>query len=280
MKKILFISILLSIATVIWSQSKKKSKQIEEYKNQGAIAFNNKNYVDALEYFKKSLSISGGYYSDDAVAYNAALAAYNGEFWLDAEKYFKLCIDNKYGGGDAVLLLHQVYGTIGNVGKMEDNLIKGFENYPEDERILTSLINYYLENKQNKKGLDYLNKAIAGEPNNDSYYYARGVIYDNSKKFNEALSDYFKCLEINSENFNALYNLGVMYYNKGIEEMNIADAELTPTGIEAKRLTAKDTFKKSIPYFEKALTIRPNDPTIVESLKVLSERFNLDTSIN
>ncbi len=259
-----------------------------ELTNAGVEAFNKEDFSGAVEAFENLLALNSNEYAiamqgekvDTAIIYNTALAAYNAKDWTAAEKYFDKSIDLKYGGGDAVLLLHQVLGSAQDSAKMGPNLIKGFETYPEDDRILTELINYYLTTKQNDKALDYLNKAIESDQSNPSFYYARGVLNDNSKNFDAALVDYDKCLELDSEYFNALFNLGVMYFNKGVEEVNLANDETDTKKYEAKKAAAEKTFKKSLPYFERAREIRPDEAAVLESLKTLYYRFEMMDKYN
>ena len=256
--------------------------------NAGVEAFNKEDFATAVSAFDGLLNLNQNEYLvevqgeklDTAIMFNTALAAYNGKNWSVAEKYFIKSAEVKYGGGDVFLLMHQMYSEQGDSTKMGPNLINGFETYPEDERILTQLINFYLETKQNDKALDYLNKAIEGDQNNPSFYYARGVLNDNSKNFDAALADYKKCLEIDSEYFNALYNMGVMYFNKGVEEMNDANAETDFKKFEAKKAVAEATFKESLPFFEDALKLKPEEAAVLESLKTLYYRFEMMDKYN
>ncbi len=259
-----------------------------ELTNAGVEAFNKEDFSGAVKAFESLLDLNSNEYAvaiqgekvDTAIIYNTALAAYNAKDWTAAEKYFNQSIDLKYGGGDAVLLLHQVLGSAQDSAKMGPNLIKGFETYPEDDRILTELINYYLTTKQNDKALDYLNKAIQKDQSNPSFYYARGVLNDNSKNFDAALNDYNTCLKLDPQYFNALYNLGVMYFNKGVEEMNLANAETDFKKYEAQKAVAEKTFKESMPFFEKAREIRPEEAAVLESLKTLYYRFEMMDKYN
>jgi tetratricopeptide (TPR) repeat protein len=259
-----------------------------ELTNAGVQAFNKEDFAGAVAAFEDLLALNANDYMievqgekvDTAIIYNTALAAYNAKDWTNAEKYFNQAIDLRYGGGDAVLLLHQVFGSAKDSVKMGPNLIKGFETYPEDNRILTELINYYLTTKQNDKALDYLNTAIEKDDLNPSFYYARAVLNDNSKNFDAALADYNKCLELDPNYFNALYNIGVMYFNKAVEETNVANAETDFKKYEAKKAVADKTFKESLPFFEKATEINPKESAVLESLKTLYYRFEMMEKYN
>ncbi|SMO38561.1 Tetratricopeptide repeat-containing protein [Saccharicrinis carchari] len=254
-----------------------------ELTNAGVEAFNKEDFETAVLAFDGLLELNKNEYMeeiqgekvDTAIIFNAALAAYNAKNWSVAEDYFNQSIDLKYGGGDAVLLVHQMYVEQGDSTNMGSNLMRGFETYPEDNRILTELINYYLNTKQNDKALDYLNKAIESDATNASYYYARGVLYDSNKDFEAAKADYQKALEYDPEYFNALYNLGVMYFNKAVEEMNLANAETDFKKFESKKKVAETTFKEAMPYFERALEVKPDEVAVLESLKTLYYRFEM-----
>ncbi len=210
---------------------------------------------------------------DTTIIYNCALAAYNLKDWEDAEKYFLKTIDLGFGGGDAVLLLNQVYSSTGDSTKMGENLQKGFMLYPDDDRILTSLIQYYLSTKQNDAALDYLNKAIEKDPENSSFFYARGVLYESIDK-EKSIENYKKAIEIDPQFFNALYNVGVIYYNKGVEIQNKANEMSDYKEFEKTKKEAEKYWEQALPYMERALDLQPNDANVLESLKGLYYRFD------
>jgi tetratricopeptide (TPR) repeat protein len=256
--------------------------------NAGIEGFNSDNYDGALFAFESVLSVSkmAGLVKentiDTSIIYNCALAAYNAKNWEKASLYFKKTIDVGYGTGDAVLLLHQVYSNTNDSANIAENLAYGFTKYPQDDRILTTLINYYLQAKQNDKALDYLNTAIEKDPANASYYYARGVLYDQSKNYEKAEADYTKCLEFDGNYFNALYNIGVLYYNKGVEKNNDANDLTSMKEFEAAKKVANSFFDKSLPYMEKAYSVleakedasKQDKIAVLESLKNLYYRFD------
>ena len=257
--------------------------------NAGVEGFNTENYVGALNAFENVLKVekltdtsSGTASVDTAIIYNCALAAYNAKDWTKAENYLQKAINYGYGSGDAVLLLHQVFSNTTDSVKMAENLANGFFKYPSDDRILTTLINYYLQAHQNDKALDYLNKAIDHDPSNPSFFYARGVLYDQSKNFEKAEADYLKCLDMDGNYFNALYNIGVLYYNKGVEMNNDANELTNMKEFEAAKKIANVFFEKALPYMEKAYSVlqgkedsnKQDKIIVLESLKNLYYRFD------
>jgi len=247
--------------------------------NSGIEGFNTENFEQALYAFENVLYINGlemfqeeAPGIDTAIVYNCALASYNAKDWARAEKYFNQAIELNYGGGDAVLLLDQVFESNNDSLKIADNLKRGFEKYQDDERILTKLIQYYLDAQQNDAALEYLNTAIEKDPENPSFYYARGVLYESIDK-DKAIVNYEQCLEIDNAFFNSLYNIGVIYYNKGVEQQNIANDKTSTKEFNAAMEVANDYWEKALPYMEKAHEVQPEEAAVLETLKGLYYRF-------
>jgi tetratricopeptide (TPR) repeat protein len=258
-----------------------------ELQNAGIEAFNNKEYETAMEIFERVIGLNklplyeaDNLPEDSVFIYYTGLAASRSENWSKAEDFFNQTIDLKYGEGDAILLLHEVYAESGDSSKMAANLKRGFELFPEDDRILTTLINFYLQTEQNEEALNYLNSAIEKDPTNFSFYNARGVLYDLSQDYEKAEVEYKKALEMNPEYFEPTLNLGVIYYNRGAEEMNEANDLTDNKAYEAARKEAEATFRKALPYMEKAHELRPDDLMVLETLKNLYYRFDMNDKYN
>ncbi len=256
---------------------------LNELTNAGIEGFNEQNFENAMIAFENVLKINKldmfqqeNPAVDTAIIYNTGLAAYNAKKWDKAAKYLDESIEYNYGGGDAVLLLHQVYGTMQDSTKMAQNLQTGFEKYPEDDRLLTQLINYYLETKQNDEAKAYLNQAIEKDPKNPTYYYARGVLADQKHNYEEAIDDYKMALEKDPMYFDALYNLGVIFYNQAIEQMNVANDKTDHAKFKTEKAKADSLFKTSLPYMESAHEAKPEDVSVLESLKGLYYRFEMN----
>lgn len=254
-----------------------------ELQNAGIEAFNEEKYERAMELFadvinlnKLSLYESDNLPADSVFIYYTGLAASRSDNWDKAEDYFLQAIDLNYAEGDAVLLLNEVYTQTKDSAKIEENLKRGFELYPEDDRILTTLINYYLQTSQNDEALEYLNTAIKSDPDNHSFYNARGVLNDMNKNYEDALSDYSKALELKEDYFEPLLNIGVIYYNRGAEEMNAANDIKDNRKYEAAKKEANETFRKSLPYMEEAHELKPEDRMVLETLKNLYYRFEMN----
>lgn len=78
---------------------------------------------------------------------------------------------------------------------------------------------------------------------------------------NNALKTYEKAVAAQPENYDALFGLGAIYYNEGVElkrevdNMNMQEYQQKGKDVESK---VCGRFKKSRPYFEKAAAINPD----------------------
>jgi len=225
--------------------------------NYGVRCFNDKNFNGAKEGFINAVwanSFAEGYseVNDSVLIYNAAIAAMQGEDFETAAVYFDKSVDADYDGPMSILRINYCFQQMkAPADKIEANLKKGFVKYPDNKDVLTTLIQYYLTEQRNEEALAYLNEAIAKDPTNARYYFARGCL---NEKINmdEAIKDYETAISKDDKLFNAYYNLAVVHYNKGVERVGDASNERDQKKYEAIMKEANSIFEKSLPYMEKA----------------------------
>jgi len=104
--------------------------------------------------------------------------------------------------------------------------------------------------------------------------------YDNNKEnnslyFDKSIESYSKTLEIDSTNYSALYNLGVIYYNKGIDYILLSLDENEATLLELIESQEKlaEYCEKALPYLKKAYAIKPTKE-IIEGFRGIYESLN------
>ncbi|MCF8372993.1 MAG: tetratricopeptide repeat protein [Bacteroidales bacterium] len=238
----------------------------------------------AVESFEKSLffsSMTGKI--DTPLFYYTALAAAKAKQYDKAVEYFGLC--TKYGyGEDDDNKAYMYYGLaknslmIGDTAKYMESLKAGIDKYPDNNTTLvTELINYYLAEDMSQEALDYLALAIKKVPDNHTFHFAQGSLYDKMEKYSDAEVSYKKAIELKPDYFDANYNLGAIFYNKAVQLYS--DASAIPPNeqkkYDAKIAEAKEQLKLAQPYLEKALEINPEDINTLMSLKEIYARFQM-----
>lgn len=254
-----------------------------DFQNAGIDAFNEENFDKAATIFEKAILINklplyeGDKLPEDSVfIYYTALASFNAKSYEKAEQYFNQSIDLNFQGGDAILLLNEIYKETGADEKIVPNLKRGVELYPDDQRQIIALINYYLESEQSDDALTYLDALIENNPTDGNYFYVRGFLYDKKKEYEKAEADYTKAVELRPDFFDATLNLGYLYYNIGVDKFNAANEHRDMREFEKAREDAEEYFRKALPFVEKAHELKPEDPYAMETLKTLYYRFNMN----
>ncbi|MCP4553425.1 MAG: hypothetical protein GY834_15600 [Bacteroidetes bacterium] len=255
--------------------------------NVAVVKYNEKTYAEAGQLFDKSYSVASGFGKIDTTAlFNGALAYEKAEL-LDLAKinygklvnmhfdnpivYYSYCIMLK-ADGDTTLAVQVVD--------------RGRAMFPDDFNLVLAQTNLFLETKQTDKALDNLRLALTMDTTNSTIYHAVGAMFDvifndeqysDEKRlsaFDESESSYLRAIELNPELFDAIYNLGALYFNKGVFYLTKADA--LPYGDKEyeplKELGDELLNKKALPYLEKALSIKGDDYNTLFSLKQIYSR--------
>ena len=166
---------------------------------------------------------------------------------------------------------------------------KGQAKFPASTEILFSGINAKIVEKDYDALKKMLAKAVEAEPNNPSIYAALGNVYmslfneeyakDNTSAaakgyFDEALKYFNQAIGIDPKQFDAIYSIGSLYFNKAVELIKIANA--LPMDKESQKkyklLTdeSKELMVSALPFFQKTEGMQPND---INTLIALSEIY-------
>jgi len=258
--------------------------------NQAVAAFNENDYNKALKSFEQILEINeipvvkedNPDAIDTVILFNSGLAAYNAQNYEKAVKYYGEAAKYGYNEGRTFSLVAESYKMLGDSASALTTLQEGFQKYPEDNNVLTGMIDLYMRMNKNEEALKYLDMAIAQDPSNVTYYFAKGALFEKFGQEEDAIKAYEKSIEVDPTFFNAYYNLGALYYNKGVQQQEVAYA--VPANDNAKyeaELKKADVwFEKALPFMEKCHEINAEDVSTLESLKNLYYRKKDMTKYN
>ncbi len=74
------------------------------------------------------------------------------------------------------------------------------------------------------KAIEYLNNAIKMQPDDETYYYNRGVAYDNLGQYQPAIKDYNQAIRLQPDYPKAYNNRGINYLSQGNNTLGCSDA--------------------------------------------------------
>ncbi|MGC8803388.1 MAG: tetratricopeptide repeat protein, partial [Bacteroidales bacterium] len=137
------------------------------------------------------------------------------------------------------------------------------------EAIVQKAIALYQGDKE-KDAFELINNAISKEPNQPALYYGRGILNNSKQKFEKALSDFNKSLELNAD-YNPFYLYlarGTAYLGMKEYEMALADfskaIEIVPKSAIAYSSRAKvyyetEKYNEAIADYEKTIELNPDN---------------------
>jgi tetratricopeptide (TPR) repeat protein len=258
---------------------------IGDFINQAETSFNSQDYEKALVSFEQILAIENTpiYVAespatiDTVIIYNAALSAYNAKRYAKAIDLFKKVAAYKYNGAATYERLSESYLGIKDTAGAIEIMQEGLKEYPENSLILTQLINIYEKVNKVEEAIKYMDLAISNEPDNESFYLYQGFLFERMNDIEGAIKSYQKAIELKFDNFDALLNLGIIYYNRGVKQVDVANA--VPGNqtdkYEFERSKADLAFKEALPYFEKAYEINARNNSLLEALKNVYYRLQM-----
>lgn len=241
--------------------------------NKGVSDFSAKDYASALVQFEKCIKLADDAKAFDTLAVrNALLASKNGKNYDKAIFYINKLSAAGIGGAANYLDLSRIYAEKGDTATALKTLQEGRAKYPSDVNLIIDELNYYLIKNDNIGAEKNLRDAIAADPKNPTLYFAAGTVYSNLKNYDKAEENFKKAIDLKADYGDALFNLGVVYVNRGNEFLDKSN------GFVDKRMfkeadVEKDKglaqYKLAIEMIEKARLTNPKEPIYIKALKDL-----------
>jgi tetratricopeptide (TPR) repeat protein len=266
-----------------------------EFFNSGIAFFQQNDFDNAMPYFEKAVTISQENHTIDTLAnYGEALClekkAATDKSYLDkAIAKYQYLVDIRMKEVSVYTSLASLYKDKGDLDKAAATLEIGKTMFPGNTDLIITEANMYISTNNHAKAISSLMIAKEKEPKNVSVLYAIGVTYDLLKNdtkltdaeratyFDDAIAGYKEAIAVDPNYFDALFNLGAIYFNKGGEVINEANKlPINETAKYDKMLADGNNYLNlALPYLEKCETIQPQDKPTLISLKEIYTRLKM-----
>ncbi len=270
-----------------------------EFFNEGIAFFQQNDFDKAMPFFERAIDISKENHTIDTLAnYGAALclekkAATDKAFLDKAIEKYQFLVDVKMKEVSVYTSLATLYKEKGDLDKGAEILSIGKAMFPGNTDIIITEANMYISTNNHAKAIASLMAAKEKEPKNVSVLYAVGVTYDlmkndtsltdadRAKYFDAAIDAYKETIAVDPNYFDALFNLGAIYFNKGGEVINEANKlPINETAKYDKMLADGNNYLNlALPYLEKCETLQPQDKPTLISLKEIYTRLKLSEKL-
>ncbi|MBE0637925.1 MAG: tetratricopeptide repeat protein [Bacteroidales bacterium] len=250
----------------------------EQYFNKGVTFYNESNFADAASAFDQAALINQNIGITDTTSYfyTAQSAFFAGKLDLAKQNFQKL-IEMNYAEPAIFRFTSEVYKAEADTVKALETIKQGRSRFPDEFSLIIEEINIYLAANEKDKAMELLQIAITKDDKNPTLFFAVGTNYDQMGNFEEAEKNYLKAIELNSEFFDPIYNLGALYVNKAIEITE--QANKLPLNEQKKydelKVQADEYLTKSLPYLEKADQLNPNDVYVLRTLRDIYARLGM-----
>jgi tetratricopeptide (TPR) repeat protein len=264
------------------------------YYMNGAIYFHEKqDFKKAYDFFEQYVAISDGNILKEGIKppkagevvpidsnylysiyYAAVTSATLGEP-ATAIKALTRASKQDFHKNEVMQFLADEYQKAGDSIGYENALTDGLAVFPTEDFFLLNLITIYINTERYEKALNFMQTAIANDPNNAQLYSVSGHIYEiGLKDITKAEESLLKAVELESENAKYQAQLGTIYFNQGVAIIEIANEISDMKKYKEESDKAKELFRKSLPYFEKAYQLDPEAAT--NKMVLRSIYYNLD----
>ncbi|MBC7412900.1 MAG: hypothetical protein H7331_10675 [Bacteroidia bacterium] len=252
--------------------------------NKGVDAYKKGDFTTAQQDLKAAYEINKKYNNkiDTTVYYYVGLSAEKNKSFDEAKTIYKELIAMQYGGARTYLDLENVCLQANDAAGAKEALSAGRKAYPNDKDLVKEEMYNAIKEGKTKEAIDNVNTAITAEPKNAELYYILGTLYYNmanpgdkgkavtpaDKKTYLTNSDagLRKAIELNPTHYSALYQLGILHYNQGVNIQTEADKIKDPKLYAAEGLKAEAKFKEALPFMERAKAVGSADKNDLKGL--------------
>ncbi len=250
--------------------------------NKGILEYNKDSLHLSYNYFIKSFSINKDYNA----LYFAGLTAYYSKPPRTevAKGHFIELSKAKFQNENLYKLLTTIY-------ILEKDTVKAFNTVENAEKLFadsmsTMLLKFSTLSWAGKpnEAYDIINKLKLKAPNDYKNHFNIGALLSDIGNFEESEKAYLKSLELNpkiDENFDAYFNIGVLYFNKFVEikkESDKLDYSIKSNQDKMQKLEteSKVFLDKALPYVEKCFEFNKNDYNTLVMLKQIYANKNMN----
>jgi len=245
--------------------------------NRGAELYNENDFKGAYSTFMEALVVSP---KDTTALLYGGVAAQQADMLDESITCFQTMADN----GDANLDTYKTLIYLYRAEKEDQEkalatVNQALKKFPTAQELIQERITLLILMERSAEAEKELTTAIANDPTNSLYYFFLGYMKDKSGDVEAAIQNYAKAVELNPDYYEANYNLGVMHLEKGrainkeLSEMSLKDWEKNEVAYNER---AQVHYKEALPYFEKAVEIKPDeDLQLLETLEGLYLMLNM-----
>lgn len=267
-----------------YGQTKAALRDIYPYLQHGAVYNSQKGnqqkalllaqaYMDVplLEAFKGETFVRDDYFP--TMAYFAASGTFNACDYDKAINYFRVYLSTGDQKNRQNVFTYMVKACINikNYQLAKSILNEATDSYPTDFNLLSMAINCCIDSEDNISLQNYVAKALALKPQDNTLLNIQGKLYEDTQEFQKALSTYIMLRNANPRSLEVARHIALNYYNLGVVNYNKASMEQNEGTVKKLSRQAKEFFSAAASTLQDIVS---SDPTAVRYMEALASVYS------
>ncbi len=160
--------------------------------------------------------------------------------------------------------------------KTHEFVKEGLKKHPNNLLMVSLNVDYHNNKGEYEEAVESMKKVVELNPDNADYRaQLGGLYYSGTKDEEKAIAAYEKAYEIDPNNYGANEGLGVIYFNRGAKMLNGLSTEIYQNKESAEMKKITSSFKKALPYLEKAHEVDPEETQPLNPLRTIYREFGM-----
>ncbi|MEZ5071965.1 MAG: hypothetical protein R2751_13640 [Bacteroidales bacterium] len=259
-----------------------------QLKRQGVNNYYSEDYDGALKDFENVLDVNKldifeGEMDTVMVQYAGIIAREiagktdNKDLFRKSIGYYEQLAQAGFGGPNTFLQINMDYKSLGDTVKALETLMEAYKQYPDTVNVIANIADTYVTMKKVDEGIEFMEKAIAGNPDIAEVYYWNGRLLINKDEVeyvDKAIESYKKAGEMKPELYYVWYDLGYIYYLQGADFYDRANTEEHEATRDKLLELGKEKYNEAIPTLEKAYDLNDQNSDVkYETLDLLQRIY-------
>ena len=243
------------------------NKAAERYENEDSeMAYEFFNLLTEIDPADTSSSFNAGYIANDLGKYEEA-----------KKQFIKLIENEEYNKISAYYLLIQIVSAEDkNPEEAYKYVTRARADYPDDKTLSEFEVQLLLQMNKMGEAMESVKEALTSDPNNAGLLLRYGYLLEQSGDLAGALVEYEKSVVADPDFFEGNYYTGAIYLDmagKILAKINDLSDDEWEKDAPAMTKKAEGLYAQSVPYFEKGLSLKPDNLEIVEILYNVHSRL-------
>lgn len=265
----------------------------ENFQGEGTFRLKSASFNKAIErYEEDDMDMAFEFFAlaadlDPSDTTNVFNAGYTGNMVGEsqrAKEYFTNLLDiEEYNKLNAYYFLIQIASAEDNDPQEAYRLVSEARDiYTDDKGLAEFEIQLLLQLDKMDEAMTSIESALVNDPDNTAIRLRYGYLKEKSGDIDGALEEYRRTVSADSEFFEGNYYAGALYLEKArniITEVNDLSDEEWEKQSPIMIGQADDLYADALPYFDKALELKPDNTDIMEILYQIHTRLRNDSQV-